>query len=85
MAPSAYALCGVTSLICFGLLLRSYLSNRIKLLFWSSLAFFFFVIQNVILFIDLVIVPQTDLAPWRTVTEFIGALVLLIALIWENK
>ena len=50
----------VTSLICFRLLLRSYLSNRIKLLFWSSLAFFFFAIQNVILFIDLVIVSQTD-------------------------
>jgi len=85
MAPIAYGLCGITALICFGLLLRSYLNNKVNLLFWSSLAFFFFAIQNVVLFVDLVIVPQIDLSPWRTISGFVGAIILLMALIWENK
>lgn len=85
MASIAYALCGITSLICFGLLLRSYLSNKVKLLFWSSLSFFFFALQNVILFVDLVVIPQIDLSLWRIGAGFIGAVLLLIALIWENN
>ncbi len=85
MAQIAYALCAGTSLICFGLLLRGYLTSRVKLLFWSSLSFFFLAVQNVTLFIDLVIVPQTDLSPYRTIAGFIGSVLLLFALIWENK
>ena len=87
MGAVAYALCAVTSLICLGLLMRSYFANRVKLLLWSSLAFLFFAAQNTILFIDLVIFPgpAVDLSIWRTLAGFVGAVIMLFALIWENS
>lgn len=85
-AQIAYGLCALTSLVCFALLIRSYRDKRVRLLLWSSLCFFFFALQNGILFVDLVIYPtQLDLSLYRTVTGFIGALVLLFALIWETS
>ena len=85
MGPVAYALCAATSLLCFALLLRSYCASRLKLLFWSALCFFFFTVQNIILFADLVLLPQIDLSIYRVVAGFIGAFVLFVALIWGNK
>lgn len=85
MGSVVYALCGLTSLVCFGLLLRSYLKNRVRLLLWSSLCFCFFGIQNFLLFVDLVLVPEGNLVFWRTLSGFIGALVLLYGLTWEKK
>lgn len=81
----AYGLCALTSLACFILLLRSYLQNKVKLLLWSGLCFFFLSIQNVILFVDLVLFPTIDLVFWRTLSGFIGPSLLLFALIWEKK
>lgn len=85
MAQFAYLLCALASLICFVLLLRAYLKNPLRLLLWSSLCFFFFMLQNVTLFADLVIVPQVDLILWRTVSGFIGSTLFLFALIWETR
>jgi hypothetical protein len=85
MGSVAYALCALTSLVCFVLLARGYKHSKTRLLLWSSLCFFFFGIQNIILFVDLVIVPEVDLAFWRTISGFLGAVILLGALIWEKK
>jgi hypothetical protein len=85
MGPLVYGLCALTSLLCFAMLLRSYLQKRVRLLLWSSLCFFFLALQNSMVFIDLVLVPQTSLIFWRTLPGFLGPLILLIALIWENK
>lgn len=85
MGQISYALCAITSLACFLLLLRSYLHTRVKLLLWSSLCFSFFSIQNTLLFVDLVIVPQIDLSFWRILAGFIAAMILLLAQIWENR
>lgn len=85
MAQIAYFLCAVSSFICFALLLRSYLSNKLKLLLWSSLCFFFFMLQNITLFLDLVIVPQIDLMFIRALLGFCGSALFLFALIWETR
>ena len=80
----AYALCAIASLLCFVLLVRSYLQTRVGLLMWSGTAFFFFAAQNTLLFIDLVLVPGTSFLWWRTLAGFTGAAILLFGLIWEK-
>lgn len=86
MGPIAYGLCAITSIVCLGLLLRSYLANRIRLLLWSSICFFCLSLQNIILFVDLVLTgPAVDLSVARTVVGFIGLLTLLVGLILESK
>ena len=85
MASLVYLLCAITSLICASLLLRSYLANRTPLLFWSSLCFIGLAMNNILLFIDLVIVPTIDLSLYRTLCALIGVVVLVFGLIWDNE
>ncbi len=85
MGPVSYALCAVTSVVCLVFLLRSYFRIRTPLLLYSSICFFFLAIQNGLLFIDLVLVPQIDLTIWRTLAGFVGPTVLLAGIIWERR
>jgi len=85
MGCVAYALCALTSIVCFVMLIRRYMRSRGQLLLWSSLCFFFLAIQNIILFVDFVVVPDIDLSLWRTLAGFIGAVIFLGALIWEKR
>jgi hypothetical protein len=62
MAEVIYILCSLTSLACTILLLRGYLRRQVKLLLWSSLCFLGLTLSNVLLFIDLVVVPGMDLS-----------------------
>ena len=65
MAETIYVLCAVTSLWCTVLLLRRWRQTRVALLFWSGICFLMLTTANVLLFVDLSLVPQMDLAPWR--------------------
>jgi hypothetical protein len=85
MALTVYSLCAITSLICATLLLRSYLANRTPLLFWSSLCFFGLALNNILLFIDLVVVPTIDLSLYRALCALAAVSVLLIGLIWDSE
>ena len=85
MAGIVYALCAVTALWCFLLLVRSYQKNRAKLLFWSALCFAMLTIDNLLLYVDLVVVPHIDLALWRGFSALLGVGFLLFGLIWKKK
>lgn len=85
MGSVAYALCAITSGVCFALLLRAYLKNRTRLLLWCSIGFFLFALQNIVLFLDLVIIQQISLAIWRTSIGFLAAAVMSLGLIWEQR
>ena len=81
MAFFVYGLCALTSLVCFGLLLRQHRRAPSRLALRSSLAFLCFAIANVLLFADLVVFPTAiDLRVWRNLANLVGALILLIAL-----
>lgn len=84
MAEVVYALCALTSVFCAGLLLRAYRRTRAKLLLWSSLCFVGLAANNILLFVDLVLVPDVDLSLWRSLTAIAALLVLLYGLIWDT-
>ena len=80
-----YALCALTSLACAWLLLRGYARSRVRLLLWSGLCFAGLAINNILLFIDLRVLPETDLSAIRTVPAVIGVALLLYGLVWEER
>jgi hypothetical protein len=86
MAEIVYALCALTAVACAALLLRGYLRSGARLLLWSSLCFFGLSLNNIILFVDKVLLgPGTDLSVWRSVVAFLALLVLIYGLIWETE
>lgn len=85
LQASIYVLCALTALACCLLLLRGYRRSGVRLLLWCGLCFLALTLENVILFIDLVMVPERDLSPYHFVTAGLGAAVLLYGLIWEVK
>jgi hypothetical protein len=53
------------------------------LLLWSAAAFVAFAVNNLLLFTDVVLLPDIDLRPLRTLTAFAGVIILVYAFIWE--
>lgn len=83
MAASVYLLCFLTSSGCAALLWRTYRRGRAKLLFWASLCFLGLALNNLLLFVDLVLVPSADLEVWRAVVAVAAITVLLYGLVAE--
>lgn len=86
MPEAVYLLCALTSVLCAGLLIRSYRANKSKLLLWSTLCFAGLAINNILLFIDKVLTPPSvDLLLFRSVAALLAFVTLLIGLIWESR
>jgi hypothetical protein len=85
MAPIIYSMCMLTSLACFGLLLRGWRNSRSRLLFWSALCFAGLTLNNFLLVIDMLVLPAIDLTLWRLIVALIAPLLLLVGLIWEEE
>ncbi len=85
MAKIVYVLCGLTSLLCAGLLFRCFRSTRAPLLFWSTWCFVCLAVTNVLLFVDLIIVPAVDLSVLRSAITLAGMVMLLYGLARERS
>ena len=84
MAEFVYILCTLTSVMCALLLLRSYLRTRTRLLLWSTLCFIGLAVNNVLMFVDLLVVPDVDLRVLRSGAGVVALCLMLYGLIWEN-
>jgi hypothetical protein len=85
MVKFIYALCTLTSLTCAWLLLRSFMHNRYRLLFWSGLCFVGLSANNLLVVVDKLVFPSVDLLTWRLMTALVSVLLLLYGLIWEDE
>lgn len=84
IASIVYALCALTSAAVAVLLLRGYARSRARLLLWSGLCFIGLTLNNLLLFVDKVILPEAvDLTLWRTATVVVALSILLYGLIWD--
>jgi hypothetical protein len=84
LATAVYILCALTAGVCAWLLARAYRRSGARLLLWSSVCFAGLTLNNVMLFIDKVVVTNTDLSAWRQVPAALGLAFLLYGLIWET-
>ena len=85
MAEAIYLLCAATSLAAAVLLFRMWRVRGTRLLLWSCLCFGGLAVNNILLFIDLVVVPDVDLMLVRTATVVASVLLLLFGLVWESR
>lgn len=81
MAEAVYGLCALTSILCALLLLRGYRSARSSLLFWACLCFAGLALNNIIMFADLVMLPDTDLGILRSAVSVVSMALLVFGLV----
>ena len=80
--PLLYLLSSLACLACTTLLVREYLRTRVRLLLWSTACFVGLSVNNVLLFLDLVVFPGVDLRLVRVLASLAGVLFLLYGF-WE--
>lgn len=85
-AGPVYLLCMVASILCMALLIRGYLRTRSRLLLWCALCFVGLAANNLLLVLDLLVLPsEIDLRSLRAASH-IGALAVLIyGFVWEAE
>jgi hypothetical protein len=84
IADAIYLLCALTSLAAAFLLLRHYRTVRTPLLLWSCVSFFGLALNNVLVFVDLGLLPvSADLSLPRTLAGALAMIALVYGLIWE--
>lgn len=85
MAPLVYIFVALTTGLCATFLLAGFAKGRNRLLLWSGLCFAGLAISNVIVFLDLVVVPGQDLFRWRLGVTTVAMSLLLYGLIWDSE
>jgi len=88
MATTVYFLCALMSTVCAVLLFRLFLRHRRRmrrLALWSSVSFAGFAVSNALVFTDLVIFRDRDLAVARAATACVSSAVLLFGLVFETE
>jgi hypothetical protein len=85
MAAVIYTLCALTAAVCTYLLLQAYGRGKYRLLLWSGLCFAGLTLNNLLLVLDKVFLPETDLSAWRTSVALVAMTILLYGLIWDTE
>jgi hypothetical protein len=80
-----YTVAVLSSLACTVLLFRGFARRRVRLLMWSAICFAGLTVNNVVLFLDLVVFPEVDLRLARLVPALIGMIFLLYGFIWDAE
>jgi hypothetical protein len=82
--PAAvYVLCFLTSGSCAYLLARNYAKTGTRLLMWSALCFGLLALNNVVVFLDALVIHDVDLALVRLGLSLAAVTVLLFGFIWD--
>ena len=82
--PTAvYSLCFLTSTACAWLLGRSFARTGARLLLWSAACFAFLAANNLLLVVDLVILPDLDLRLARLLLALAAVGVIIFGFIWD--
>lgn len=80
-----YLLCFLTSLTCAVLLGRSYARTRTRMLLWSALCFSMLALANLVVVLDMLVLPAVDLRLVRLTLSLAGISVLLFGFIWDQE
>jgi hypothetical protein len=80
---TVYFLCFATSGACAWLLARGYRKSCARLLLWSGLCFAMLAGNNLLLFVDLLVLPNVDLRLGRLLFSLAAVAILLFGFIWD--
>lgn len=85
MVTVVYLLCAAAALGCAVLLLRAYRKVGARLLLWSAVCFGCLTLNNVLVAVDMVVLPHVDLFLLRNLSALVGILALLYGLVMETR
>jgi hypothetical protein len=85
MAEAVYVLCFLTSAAVAALLLRAWRRTRHRVLLWTGVGFLFLAADNLLLVLDYIVFPDTDLSDWRKLPALVGAALIVVGLIWDAE
>ena len=84
--PTAvYLLCFLTSLACAWLLGRAYRRTSARVLLWSAACFALLAGNNLLLMIDLVLLPRFDLILLRHLLSLAAVATLIFGFVWDLR
>jgi len=84
IAVVVYVLCALTAAACAYLLLRGYGRTRVRLLLWSGICFIGLPLNNVMVVVDVVVLPTVDLWPLRVGPALVGVVAMIYGLVNES-
>jgi hypothetical protein len=85
MAGIVYGLCALTAALCAFMLLRAYFKQGYKLLLWSGVCFVILTLNNILLVVDMLVIPSIDLSVMRNVISLSAMIILLYGLVWDAE
>jgi hypothetical protein len=85
MADAVSLLCAGTSLARAVLLLRGYVRSHARLPLWSCLCFVGLALNNSLLVLDLIVLPERDLSLLRNLPALVGLGLRFFGLSWEAE
>lgn len=85
MSAALYIFTSLITLVCAVLLLRAYFRVRRNLLLWSGLCFLVLTVDYLLVWADLVLIPDSEWYTSRLVTTTIAMVLLLVGLVWEGR
>jgi hypothetical protein len=67
------------------LLFRAFMRTRNTVLFWCALGFIGLALNNLLLIVDVVILPDVALRPYRNLPALLGMVLMLFGLVWNDR
>ena len=80
---TVYLLCFATSAACALLLARSYFASRARLLLWSAICFLFLAGNNLVVVVDMLMIPEISFRLLRLLLALAAVSVLLFGFVWD--
>jgi hypothetical protein len=80
---TVYLLCFATSAACALLLARSYVATRARLLLWSAICFLFLAANNLVVVVDMLMIPEISFRVPRLLLALAAVSVLLFGFVWD--
>ena len=80
-----YSMCAVTAAVTATMLLRAWRPGGTAMLFWSGLCFVGLTVSNVVVLVDLLLVPQYDLRWLRNSAGLLSVSLLIYGLLLEDR
>jgi hypothetical protein len=82
-AATVYLLCFIGSVLCAYLLVSAFRRGSEKLLLWSAICFCLLAVNNLLVFVDIIVLPELNLTVLRALTQLAAVTVLLYGFVWE--
>lgn len=82
-ATAVYSMCFLTGAACAGLLARSYKAAGNRFLLWSAVCFVLLALNNLVVIVDLLLLPEVGLRVVRQMLSLAAVGILLFGFIWD--